>query len=96
MERSGLPWWLSGKSSACNPGDMGSIPGLGGSPWSREWQPTLLFLPGEFHGLRSLAGYTPWGCKELDMTDLLTFFSLFQVCLTLLENIPSLNKKNLL
>ena len=56
---------------------MGSIPGLGGSPWSREWQPTLLFLPGEFHGQRSLAGYTPWGCKELDTTELLTLFFTF-------------------
>ena len=29
-------------------------------PWRREWQPTLLFLPGESHGMRSLAGYSPW------------------------------------
>ena len=37
------------------------------SPWRREWQPTLVFLPGEFHGQRSLVGYSPWGilaCKE--------------------------------
>ena len=37
-------------------------------PWRREWQPTLVFLPGEFHGQRSLAGYSPWGHKESDMT----------------------------
>ena len=36
--------------------------------WRREWLPMLVFLPGEFHGQRSLAGYSPWGCKELDMT----------------------------
>ena len=30
------------------------------------------FLPGEFHGQRSLAGYSPWGCKELDTTERLT------------------------
>ena len=30
---------------------------------------TPVFLPGESHGQRSLAGYSPWGCKELDMTD---------------------------
>ena len=36
--------------------------------WRREWQPTLVFLPGEFHGQRSLAGYSPWGHRELDMT----------------------------
>ena len=32
-------------------------------------QPTPVFLPGEFHGQRSLAGYSPWGHKELDMTE---------------------------
>ena len=37
-------------------------------PWRREWQPTPVFLPGESHGQRSLAGYTPCGPKELDMT----------------------------
>ena len=36
-------------------------------PWSREWQPIPIFLPGEFHGQRSLAGGSPWGHKELDM-----------------------------
>ena len=30
-------------------------------PWRRKWQPTPLFLPGEFHGQRSLVGYSPWG-----------------------------------
>ena len=30
-------------------------------PWRRDWQPTPVFLPGEFHGQRSLAGYCPWG-----------------------------------
>ena len=33
-------------------------------PLGREWQPTPVFLPGEFHGQRSLAGYSPWGHKE--------------------------------
>ena len=33
-------------------------------PWRRKWQPTPGFLSGEFHGQRSLAGYSPWGCKE--------------------------------
>ena len=36
--------------------------------WRRAWQPTLVFLPGEPHGQRSLAGYSPWGCNELDTT----------------------------
>ena len=34
-------------------------------PWRRKWQPTLVFLPGEFHGQRSQAGYSSWGYKEL-------------------------------
>ena len=35
----------------------------------RVWSPTLVFLPGESHGQRSLAGYSLWGCNELDMTE---------------------------
>ena len=38
-------------------------------PWRREWQPTLVFLPGEFHGERNVAGYHPWDRKESDMTE---------------------------
>ena len=43
---------------------------LGGKiPWRRKWQPTPVFLPGESHGQRSLAGYSPQGRKELDTTE---------------------------
>ena len=42
------------------------------SPWSRKWQPILVFLPGESHGQRSPEGYSPWGRKESDMTEWLT------------------------
>ena len=45
---------------------------VGKIPWRREWQPTPVFLPGEFHGQRNLAGYRPWGHKQLDMTEWLT------------------------
>ena len=38
-------------------------------PWRRKWQPTLVILLGEFHGQRSLADYTLWGCKELNTTE---------------------------
>ena len=38
-------------------------------PWRRAWQPTLVFLPGESHGQRSLVGYSPWGRKESDTTE---------------------------
>jgi len=43
-------------------------PWVGKIPWQRAWQPTPVFLPGESHGQRSLVGYCPWGCKELDTT----------------------------
>ena len=35
----------------------------------KKWQPTPIFVPGESHGQRSLAGYSPWGCRELDMSE---------------------------
>ena len=38
-------------------------------PWRRAWQPTPVFLPGESHGQRSLAGYSLWGCRVSDTTD---------------------------
>ena len=41
--------------------------------WSRRWQPTPVFLPGESHGQRSLAGCSPWGHEESDTTEQLTF-----------------------
>ena len=37
-------------------------------PWRREWQLASVFLPGKFHGQESLAGYSPWGLKEVDTT----------------------------
>ena len=39
----------------------GFEPWVGKIPWRRAWQPTPVFLPGESHGQRSLAGYSPWG-----------------------------------
>ena len=80
-------WWIlgwmsfpggsDGNASACSAGDPSSIPGLGRSQsWRRKWQPTLVFLPGESHGRRSMVGYSPWGRKESDMTEQLHFTSL--------------------
>ena len=60
----GFPGGSGGKESACNVGDLDSIPGLGRSPWRRECLPTPVFRTGEFHGL-----YSPWGPKELDATE---------------------------
>ena len=52
-------------------------PWVGKTPWSKKWQSTPLFLPGEFHGKRSLVGYSPWGGKELDMTGGLFIYFIF-------------------
>ena len=51
--------------------DSGLTPGSEDS-LEKEWLPTPVFLPGEFHGQRSLAGYSPWGRKESGMTERLT------------------------
>ena len=45
-------------------------------PWRREWQPTPVFLPGEFYGQRSLAGYSLCGCKKFNTTE--------QICLSVM------------
>ena len=52
------------KESACNAGDTGSVPGWGRGPERRKWQATPVLLPGESHGQRSLAGYSPWDRKS--------------------------------
>ena len=67
--------------------DMGSIPGLGRFLGGEHGNP-LQFLPGESHGQRSLAGYSPWGHKESDMTEWLTlllylFYPIYIICLTI-------------
>ena len=64
----GLPSGIVVKNMPTNAGDADSIPGSGRFPWSRKWQSTPAFLPGKFHGQRSLAGSSPWGGKELDTT----------------------------
>ena len=48
-------------------------PGSGRFPWRREWLPTPVCLPGEFHGQRKLVGYRPWGSKGLATTENSTF-----------------------
>ena len=60
----GFPCGSTCKESACNAGDLASIPGLGRSPWRRQRLPTSVFWPVEFHGLHS-----PWGHKESDTTE---------------------------
>ena len=67
----GLPRWCSGKESSCNAGDAGDR-GLSldqEDPLEEDLQTTPVCLPRQSHGLKSLAGYSPWGHKESDMTE---------------------------
>ena len=63
---------LDGKKSACSMGDLGSIPGLGRCPRGGHGNPLQHSCLENPHGQRSLAGYSPWGCQELDTTDQLS------------------------
>ena len=68
----GLLRWHTGEESACQGRRRlrhGFDPWVGKIPWRRAWQPTPVFLPGNFHGKRSLEGYNPWCCKELETDD---------------------------
>ena len=64
-----FPGGSDGEESACN---EGFNPWVGKIPWRRERLPTPVFLPGEFHGQRTLLGYSSWGCQESDITEWLT------------------------
>ena len=75
LTREGFPWWLSGKESACNAGDMGSVPGLGRSPGEGNGNPlqySCLENPmdqGTWEGTKELGrGHSPRGHKESDTT----------------------------
>ena len=69
MRHMGFPRGSDGKESACNSGEPGFNPWIGKIPWRREWQPTLIFLPGESHGQRSLSGCSSYSGKELDTAE---------------------------
>ena len=67
-----FPCGSDSKESACNSRQPGFDPWVGKISWRREWQPTPVFLPGEFHGQNSLASYSPWGRKKSDMVERLS------------------------
>jgi len=64
------------KESACQYRRHRFDPWVGKIPWRRKLQPTPVFLPGESHVKRSLAGYSRWGRKESDMTEQLSMHAL--------------------
>ena len=70
-----LPRWLNCREFACQCRRLrshGLNPSVEKIPWRREWQPTPVFLPGKFHGQRSLMGYSSWSPEELDMIEQLS------------------------
>ena len=70
-----LPWfiglsrWCRGNESARRCKRCKFNPCVGKIPWRRKWHSTPVFLPGKFHGKRSLEGNSPWSPKVLDMTE---------------------------
>ena len=86
------------KNLSASAGDMryGFDPWVGKIPWRRAWQPTLVFLPGEAHGQRSLAGCSPWGHKETQPKQISISLQYPTLCLVpnkRLVNIALLNKE---
>ena len=68
----GFPDDSDGKESTCNAGDLSSVPGLGRSPGEGHGNPLQYSCLENPYGQRSLAGYSPWGHKESDMTEQLS------------------------
>ena len=62
-----FPGGLDDKESAYNL--PGFSPWVGKISWKKKYPPLPVFLPGKFHGQRSLVGYSPWGWTELDTTE---------------------------
>ena len=69
-----VDWWLRQLRICLQCGRPRFDPWLGKIPWRRKWQPTPVSLPGESHGQRSLAGYSPWSRKKSDTAEQLTHF----------------------
>ena len=61
----GPPWWFSGKESAGQCRGCRFSPWVGMIPWRKKWQLVSVFLPGESHRQRSLAGYTVHGVARV-------------------------------
>ena len=94
----GFPGGSDGKETTCSSGDLGSIPGSGISPWRREWLPSPVFLPGESHGQRSLAGYTVHGVARVrhDLTTKPPQFCLLREILVIRFIMLSVNLENVI
>ena len=72
IKRCGFPEWHNSKQFTCQCRRCKRCrldTWVGKITWSRKWQPNPVFLPSESREQRSLVGYSPWGCKESDMTE---------------------------
>ena len=72
VSQQGYPRGSDGKESACNVGDLGSIPGLGRAPGGGHGKPLQYSCLENPHGQRSLAGHSPWGGRESAVTEQLS------------------------
>ena len=72
-----FPGGSDGKTICLQCGRPGFDPWVGKIPWRRQWQPTMILLPGKSHGRRSLVSYSTWDCKESDTTERLLSFSVY-------------------
>jgi len=61
----GFPGGSVVRESGCQFRRLRFNPWVGKIPWSRKWQPTPIFLPGKFHGLRNVAGYRWMGSQRV-------------------------------
>ena len=86
----GLPWWLSSKESTCQCRRHRLDPWDGKISCRKEWQTTPVFLLENSHRQRSLVGYTPWGCKKLDMTQQLNTQARLKVKVLVVQLGPTL------
>ena len=85
---------LGVKNLLANAGDIreaSSIPGSGRSPGGGYWQSTPVVLSAEFHGQRSLAGYSPWGLTESDTTEATELVCMF-CCMDIQEFVDPITK----
>ena len=81
-----FPGGTSGREPACQCGRRKRCRfdhWVGKIPWRSKWQPTPVFLPGEFHGQSSLTGYSPWGRKDLDTTE-----ATYRTCMLEEQRVP--------
>ena len=76
----GFPWWLRWQKICLQRRRPEFDPWAGKFPWRKKLLPTPGFLPWEFHGQRSLAGYGPWGLRESDTIEQISLIHSHRMC----------------